>query len=377
MNAVRRRLDRELTASRAPAPLQRVAGAVRPFDVRSVVATVRARLVSAATRIDNALPDALESMARGLRSGGSLRLAIGETGASAAAPLGEGLVEVAEAASRGRSLLDAVDRWRAATPGDGVPLAAAALGLGAELGGAAARSLDGVAGTLRDRNAARREVRALSAQARASAVVIGIAPVAFLLVVAAADPGSVSFLVGSPVGLVCLVSGLGLDVVGGWWMRRIVSRAAVERDVVAAQQADVIDLFVLALGAGLNLQLALAAVARRAPPAWAGALTDVVEQLERGQRAGDALDRLPFTLGEAARPLVRVLAGAERYGTPLLPALDRLALDARLDRRRRAEEAARRVPVKLLFPLVLCVLPAFGLLTVTPLLAGALQALSL
>jgi len=59
-----------------------------------------------------------------------------------------------------------------------------------------------------------------------------------------------------------------------------------------------------------------------------------------------------------------VLAGAERYGTPLLPALDRLALDARLDRRRRAEEAARRVPVKLLFPLVLCVLPAFGLLTV-------------
>jgi tight adherence protein C len=70
-----------------------------------------------------------------------------------------------------------------------------------------------------------------------------------------------------------------------------------------------------------------------------------------------------------------VLVGAERYGTPLLPGLDRLAVDARLDRRRRAEEAARRVPVKLLFPLVLCVLPAFGLLTMTPLLAGALDAL--
>jgi Flp pilus assembly protein TadB len=376
MNAVRRRLDRELAPLSASPRVQRVAGA-KLFDVRSVAAMVRERFVSAATRVDNALPDALESMARGLRSGTSLRLAIGETGASVSGPLGAGFVEVAEAAARGRSLHDAVDRWREATPGDGVALTAAALGLGAELGGAAARSLDGVAGTLRDRIAARREVRALSAQARASAAVIGIAPVAFLLVVAAADPGSVGFLVGSPIGLLCLMSGLGLDTVGGWWMRRIVSRAAVERDLVAAQQADVIDLFVLALGAGLNLQLALAAVARRAPSAWADALSGVVEQVERGQRAGDALDALPFTLGEAARPLVRVLAGAERYGTPLMPALERLALDARLDRRRRAEEAARRVPVKLLFPLVLCVLPAFGLLTVTPLLAGALQALSL
>jgi tight adherence protein C len=223
----------------------------------------------------------------------------------------------------------------------------------------------------------RREVRALSAQARASAVVIGIAPVAFLLVVAVADPTAIGFLVGSPAGLMCLGSGLGLDALGALWMRRIVARAAVERDAVAAQQADVIDLFVLALGAGLNLQLALAAVARRAPPAWAAALADVVDQVERGLRVGDALDALPLTLGEPSRPIVRVLAGAERYGTPLLPALDRLAVDARHDRRRRAEEAARRVPVKLLFPLVLCVLPAFGLLTVAPLLAGALQALRL
>ena len=199
----------------------------------------------------------------------------------------------------------------------------------------------------------------------------------FLAVVAAADPGSLGFLIGSPFGLVCLSSGLALDLVGAWWMRRIVVRAAIDRDAVAAQQADVIDLFVLALGAGLNLRLALSAVARRAPPAWAASLVDVVDHVERGQRVGDALDALPVVLGEPARPLVRVLAGAERYGTPLLPALDRLALDARLDRRRRAEEAARRVPVKLLFPLVLCVLPAFGLLTVAPLLAGALDALRL
>jgi tight adherence protein B len=328
-------------------------------------------------RVDAALPDALESMARSLRSGSSLRIAIGETGAAAPAPLGEGLTEVADTAARGRPLAAAIERWSSTAPGEGVALAGAALRLGAELGGAAARSLDGVAGTLRDRNAVRREVRALSTQARASAAVIGVAPVAFLLVVAAADPSAVGFLVGSPTGLVCLASGLGLDAVGAWWMRRIVARAGADRDVIAAQQADVIDLFVLALGAGLNLRLALAAVAGHAPPAWRTALGVVVERVERGQRAADALEALVVLLGDPARPLVRVLAGAEHYGTPLLPALDRLALDARLDRRRRAEEAARRVPVKLLFPLVLCVLPAFGMLTVTPLLAGALDALRL
>jgi tight adherence protein C len=54
-----------------------------------------------------------------------------------------------------------------------------------------------------------------------------------------------------------------------------------------------------------------------------------------------------------------------------------LAAEVRAERRRRAEAAARRVPVKLLFPLVLCVLPAFGLLTVVPLLAGAATSLHL
>ena len=73
-----------------------------------------------------------------------------------------------------------------------------------------------------------------------------------------------------------------------------------------------------------------------------------------------------------ARPLVDVLLASERYGVPLGDGLDRVAREARLERRRRAEERARRVPVLLLFPLVLCVLPAFGLLTVVPLLVGSL-----
>lgn len=100
-------------------------------------------------------------------------------------------------------------------------------------------------------------------------------------------------------------------------------------------------------------------------------------RIRHGERTADALELVARDLGEPVRPLVTVLCASERYGTPLVPALEQLAREARTERRRRAEEAARRVPVKLLFPLVLCTLPAFALLTVVPLLIGSFDSLRL
>jgi len=173
------------------------------------------------------------------------------------------------------------------------------------------------------------------------------------------------------------------------WMRRPLTRwrprprpqrrraARADADAVGRELPDVVDLFALAAGAGLNVTLALSAVASRSPPRWQPALRAAVDRVAAGHRLGDVLADLPHALGEDARPLATALAASARYGTPLLPALERLAVDARADRRRRAEEAARRLPITLLFPLVLCVLPAFGLLTLAPALAGALRTLRL
>jgi tight adherence protein C len=104
-------------------------------------------------------------------------------------------------------------------------------------------------------------------------------------------------------------------------------------------------------------------------------LSRVSDEAAKGRRLGDALDDLPARVGEAVRPLSTALVASERYGAPLAEGLERLADEVRRDRRRRAEEAARKVPVKLLFPLVTCTLPAFGLLTVAPLIAGAVPSL--
>jgi Flp pilus assembly protein TadB len=146
---------------------------------------------------------------------------------------------------------------------------------------------------------------------------------------------------------------------------------------VAADLPDVVDLLVLAVGAGLTVRLAVAAVAHRAPGPLGAELARAGQEADLGRRLADALDDIPERAGEATRPLVAALVSSERYGAPLGSSLERLAHEVRADRRRRAEEAARKVPVKLLFPLVSCTLPAFGLLTVAPLIASAVRSLRL
>lgn len=144
---------------------------------------------------------------------------------------------------------------------------------------------------------------------------------------------------------------------------------------VAADLPDIVDLLVLGVGAGLTVHLAVAAVGRRGGGPLAAELRQVVADVALGRRLADALDEVPGRAGESIRPLSSTLAAAERYGAPLGSSLERLATEVRRDRRRRAEEAARKLPVKLLFPLVTCTLPAFALLTVAPLIASAVRSL--
>jgi tight adherence protein C len=156
---------------------------------------------------------------------------------------------------------------------------------------------------------------------------------------------------------------------------RPLAKARANKAVVTASLPDATDLLLVAIHAGLTPELAL----RRLLPYLNGPLHNAVEQvferLNDGERFGDALDALIDTLGEPARALVAALTGSERYGLPLGPALDVVATISRDQRRRAAETTARKLPVRLSFPLVLCILPAFIVLTVVPAIFGALRAL--
>lgn len=144
--------------------------------------------------------------------------------------------------------------------------------------------------------------------------------------------------------------------------------------VVTGAVTELVDLLRLAVAAGLTVHQVLDLVLDRSPEPFVEPLREVQRRVRLGVRLGDALDGLE-PLGEPVRPLVAALRSAAFDGVPLAPALERVAFDARLQRRRAAETAARRLPVHLLLPLVLCVLPAFGLLAIVPLLIVSLQSL--
>jgi tight adherence protein C len=126
-----------------------------------------------------------------------------------------------------------------------------------------------------------------------------------------------------------------------------------------------IDVLSVAVAAGCTPYLAVEAAARWSPPSLAPALAEVLHASSLGVGFGESLERLGARLPRL-RPLTRALLMSDRTGAPVAPALERLAAEERVQLRRRAEARARRVPVRLLFPLVFLVLPAFGLLTVVP-----------
>jgi tight adherence protein B len=172
-------------------------------------------------RRESQLPTALDRMAAALRTGSSLPMAIDEVGGALDPPLGPELRAVAGEIARGRPAREALDAWASAHGDAGTRLAASALVLSTVVGSTPARAIDGVAATVRERLDLIAERRAMAAQARTSALVLSVAPVAFAAVLVLADTAAARFLVGTPAGWACLASGVILDAAGAWWMARL------------------------------------------------------------------------------------------------------------------------------------------------------------
>jgi tight adherence protein C len=143
---------------------------------------------------------------------------------------------------------------------------------------------------------------------------------------------------------------------------RRVRGAALGRELPVA-----VELVRMGVGAGLTPADALAVVAGSGLGPSRGLAVRVGQDVAAGLTFREAGRRRADDLGDpdVAR-LLDLLGDGQRSGAPLGHALGVLAADLRAGQRRRAEERARAVPVKLLFPLVFLALPAFVLLTVAP-----------
>ena len=150
-------------------------------------------------------------------------------------------------------------------------------------------------------------------------------------------------------------------------------RQARAQAVVLAQLAPAVEMVRIAVAGGCTARDAVVVAGRHVPDDGALGLARLVSELERGLSLDEGLRAWVDRVGSPTDELADLLRSSDEGGVVIVAALDRLAADLRRRRRRSAEERARRLPVTMLLPLVMCILPAFGLVTVVPMLAVGLQ----
>jgi tight adherence protein C len=129
----------------------------------------------------------------------------------------------------------------------------------------------------------------------------------------------------------------------------------------------VLDQLTICVEAGLGLDAALDRAARSGRGPLAEELSRVMQDVKLGVSRQDALESMvKRTDVRDIRHFVVALGQANRYGVPIVQTLRVQAAEARDQRRSHAEERAQKLSVKLLFPLIFCILPALFVVILGP-----------
>ncbi|MGH8977465.1 MAG: type II secretion system F family protein, partial [Acidimicrobiia bacterium] len=138
----------------------------------------------------------------------------------------------------------------------------------------------------------------------------------------------------------------------------LAGRADRRRTEIERALADALDQITICVEAGLSFEAALARVAQ-SDGALSGEFGRLLQDIQIGIPRARAMESLlERTDVPDLRAFVRAFGHAERYGIPIARVLRVQAAELRDKRRQRAEERALKIPVKLIFPVVLCILPA-------------------
>jgi len=182
---------------------------------------------------------------------------------------------------------------------------------------------------------------------------------------------------GAAAGLLCLVASpsatallvaLLLSAAGFFAPDVVLSRRADERqEQVRRSLADTVDQLVIAVRAGLGLDAALARVARTTEGPLASEVARVVQDTRAGIPRAEALAALAERVRlPELRQMVVALAQAEKLGVPVAQTLQVQASELRVKHRQQAEERAMKLPVKILFPMVVCIMPSLFIVLMGP-----------
>lgn len=377
--AVRRRI-RQLAA-----PPQRVSNDVAaptPVLQRLLQRSARLRRRSAIASPHEVLATLLDGMARELRLGASLHAAV--VNALQRHPHSS-LVWLQQAANDGDSLPDAIRVRLAAAPAkktwwrgrrmlaqnDGLAFALRALVAAAD-GGDPVHAVESAARTLRANASIIADSRAAVAHTQSSINVLTWVPLLLAGWLILRDDGVRGFFSSTP-GVVCLAAGMVLNSVGRHVVRRA-TRSATRSDSAVPDFVDVISVH---LRSGRPPALAFMHASEIAEGDIGRVSRDVVTAHHDGERFVDALSARRQAFPLAAQPMIDALIDTENDGLSPRELFERLSSEAHAQRRREAERRIRALPVRLTLPLVGCVLPAYVLLAVVPLLSGQLSSVDI
>jgi tight adherence protein C len=160
-----------------------------------------------------------------------------------------------------------------------------------------------------------------------------------------------------------------LGVFVGWYLPEWVLRSKSGKRQMSIQRAlpDALDLLSITVEAGLGFDAAVARVARQAGGPLGEELHRVLQEMQIGKTRADALRDLGDRTNVAElKGFVLAMIQADIFGISIAKVLQVQAREMRIKRRQRAEEQAQKLPVKIVFPLILCIFPSLFIILLGP-----------
>lgn len=166
-----------------------------------------------------------------------------------------------------------------------------------------------------------------------------------------------------------LIVGGGLGAVVGFFLPDLLLHNSGLRRQQQIPRAlpDALDMLTICVEAGLGFDAALAQVARHTPGPLAGEFARVLQEMQIGKSRSEAMRAMgERTTVPELRAFVSAMIQSAELGIPVAHVLREQAKEMRIRRRQRAEAQAQKIPVKITFPLILCLFPALLVIVVGP-----------
>ena len=185
------------------------------------------------------------------------------------------------------------------------------------------------------------------------------------------------FIVKAPVPLIAVLGVVFAVILYFVPELRLYSIGTERRTKITLELADTLDQMSIAVEAGLGFDAAMVRVAKNGSGVLAAELIRTLQDIQVGLTRRVAYeDLVDRTQVPDLKQFIRSIIQAEAYGLALSSVLNTQAAEMRMKRRQRAEAKAMQIPVKVIFPLMLCILPVLFMVVMGPGVIGIMQAFS-